>query len=210
MTELRLECLDTATLKGLLAAERCVVLFPVGSTEPHGPHLPLSTDVILAEENALRAAARLRAEGVQALVAPALPYGVTDFAEGFTGATSIPVQTLVDFVVAAASAWLADGAAHVCLINHHLEPGQLEALGKAQAALVERFGARAVSRPQVVSRRWGGRLGAEFRSGCCHAGRYETSLVLAAAPELVRMERAAELPEVRGAGHPGQAPGEVG
>lgn len=179
-----------------VTARPSAVLFPLGSTEPHGPHLPLATDAILAAENATRAATALRAAGVFALVAPTLPYGVTDFAEGFTGATTVPQDALVALVVSAASAWLADGAGHVCLINHHLEPGQLGAVQQAKAALTERFGAGAVSAPQVISRRWGKRLGAEFRSGACHAGSYETSMVLAAAPELVHPDRAARLPEV--------------
>ena len=74
----------------LANAEKPVLLWPVGSTEPHGPHLPLATDIILSEENARRAAVKLRADGIPALVAPGLPYGVTDFAVGFTGAISTP------------------------------------------------------------------------------------------------------------------------
>ncbi len=178
------------------APGRSAVLFPLGSTEPHGPHLPLATDAVLAEHNATRAAQALRAQGVFALVAPTLPYGVTDFAAGFTGATTVPEDALVALVVSAASAWLADGAGHVCLINHHLEPGQLSAVTRAHAALVDRFGATAASAPQVISRRWGKRLGAEFRSGACHAGSYETSLMLAARPDWVNLSAAAGLPEV--------------
>lgn len=172
------------------------MLFPLGSTEPHGPHLPLATDALLAEENARRAALALRGAGVFALVAPTLPYGVTDFAAGFTGATTVPQAALVALVISAASAWLADGARHVCLINHHLEPGQLGAVQQARAGLAERFGPGAVSAPQVISRRWGRHLGAEFRSGACHAGSYETSMVLAVRPEWVHPDRAAALPEV--------------
>ena len=173
------------------AAARPVVLWPVGSTEPHGPHLPLSTDVVLAEENARRAASRLRAEGVEALVAPALPYGVTDFAAGFAGAVSVPAEVLTALLVAGAEAFFRDGFKHVCLINHHLEPGQLAAIEAARAQIAERHGAHAISAPQVISRRWGRALGAEFRSGACHAGAYEGSLVLAAAPALVDRAAAA-------------------
>ena len=173
-----------------------VVLWPVGSTEPHGPHLPLATDTILAEENAKRAAAKLNQAGYDTLVAPALPYGVTDFAAGFAGAISIPFDALVDFLEAGVYGYLDNGFDHVCLINHHLEPGQLKAL----AAVVERVkmsrGRRAISQPQVISRRWGKQLGEEFRSGACHAGAYEGSLVLAARPDLFRTEAAQSLPTV--------------
>jgi creatinine amidohydrolase len=194
---LNLGDLTTTDLRVFLAtADRPVVLWPVGSTEPHGPHLPLATDIILARHNALEAAEALRSMGIHTLVAPDLPYGVTDFAAGFTGAISIPEDTLVDFIVAGATTFLRDGFAHVCLINHHLEPGQLSALQRAHDRLASNFSAGAVSFPKVVSRRWGAQLGEEFRSGACHAGEYEGSLVMAATPTLFRSDRAEELPPV--------------
>ena len=66
-------------------------------------------------------------------------------------------------------AFLDNGFDHVCLINHHLEPGQLKAL----ATVVKREGfrgPRTISQPQVISRRWGKDLGEEFRSGACVRG----------------------------------------
>lgn len=188
---------STTGLRAFLAqAKRPVVLFPVGSVEPHGPHLPLATDTMLSAENARRAAWVLRERGVEAVVAPALPYGVTDFAAGFAGATTIPKAALVAVLVGAAEAWLDDGFHHVCLINHHLEPGQLAALTEAEAHLVTSRGRARVSCPQVVSRRWGAQLGDEFRSGACHAGSYETSMVLAIDAATVDTDAAAALPEV--------------
>lgn len=185
----------TTTLAAALAeADAAVVLWPVGSTEPHGPHLPLCTDTLIAEENARRAALRLRSEGLFAVIAPSLPYGVTDFAEGFVGAISIPAEALVAVLAAGAARFLDDGFAHVSLINHHLEPGQLEALDAARQAVAGAYGAHAVTAPRVTSRRWGSRLGAEFKSGACHAGRYEGSLMLATAPERVDMATARKLP----------------
>jgi len=187
----------TTTLRAFLdEAKRPVVLFPVGSVEPHGPHLPLATDSMLSAANARRAAVALRAREVEAVVAPALPYGVTDFAAGVPGATSIPADVLVNLVVAAASAWLDAGFIHVCLVNHHLEPGQLAALEEAEGRLEAAHGSACVSYPRVVSRRWGGLLGAEFRSGACHAGSYETSLMLAIDAAAVDSEVAGALPEV--------------
>ncbi|HWN67087.1 MAG TPA: creatininase family protein, partial [Haliangium sp.] len=42
--------------------ERAVAILPVGATEAHGPHLPLGTDVIIAEAMARRGAERLSDE----------------------------------------------------------------------------------------------------------------------------------------------------
>jgi creatinine amidohydrolase len=189
--------LSTQALSNFISAsEQAVLLWPVGSTEPHGPHLPLATDIILSTENAERAADALRERQIPTLVAPPLPYGVTDFAAGFDGAISIPIDTMVDFLSAGVSAYLDQGFTHVCLINHHLEPGQLKMLGLVRKGITENYGPGAISYPEVVSRRWGAKLGDEFRSGACHAGSYEGSLVLAATPELVDMEAAKKLPEV--------------
>ncbi len=189
--------LNTQALSQFLSdAEQAVLLWPVGSTEPHGPHLPLATDIILSTENAERAADALRSHNIPTLVAPPLPYGVTDFAAGFDGAISIPLDTMVSFLTAGISAFMDQGFAHVCLINHHLEPGQLKMLHRVRRAVTEKYGPGSVSYPEVVSQRWGSRLGDEFRSGACHAGAYEGSLVLAATPELVDMDVARDLPEV--------------
>src|SRR5262245_23328906 len=73
--------------------ELCSLILPVGSTEAHGPHLPLSADVIIAEEMAVRAARMLDARAEKALVLPPLAYAVTDFSEGFTGSVSISAET---------------------------------------------------------------------------------------------------------------------
>jgi creatinine amidohydrolase len=176
---------STTRLAAFLAAEaKPVVLWPVGCVEPHGPHLPLATDTIIAAENATRAARALRARGVGAVVAPPLPYGAVAYAQGFAGALSASAEALTGVVTAAVDAFRAQGFQRVCLVNHHLDPAHLAWLAALQGVIV----------PQVVSRRWGARLGAEFRSGACHAGRYETSLVLAARPELVDVEAARRLP----------------
>jgi creatinine amidohydrolase len=156
----------------------------------------LATDIILSSENAQRAAVALRSKGILAYVAPPLPYGVTDFAAGFTGALTVPKNALIALICGVVESLLRDGFRHVCLINHHLEPGQLSALSTAHAQLTEAHGPHAVSYPKVISQRWGGQLGDEFRSGACHAGEYEGSLVLAATPDLVDMTTAHELPEV--------------
>src|SRR5689334_12421537 len=70
-----------------------LVILPVGSTEAHGPHLPLATDVIISEEMARRAAKKLRAKGIDTLVAPPLAYSVTDFSREFSGTISIRKAT---------------------------------------------------------------------------------------------------------------------
>jgi creatinine amidohydrolase len=174
----------------ICAAGRSVALVPVGSVEPHGPHLPLDTDTMISETCAVRAAAELEAEGVRAVVAPSVPYGVTDYASGFAGAIGVPAAALTALLRGICERLLATGFSHVCFVNNHLEPAHDAAVRASIEGLAE--GAASVACP--LTRRWGRTLSDEFKRGDCHAGRYETSLVLAAG-RAVR-EEYAELPSL--------------
>jgi creatinine amidohydrolase len=187
-TEALATFLDEARAKG-----GAVALLPIGSTEPHGPHLPLSTDILLSEEACRRAARALATRGICALVAPSIAYGITRYAAGFRGAVGISEATLVALVTDVARALLDDGFAHVALVNNHLEPEHVAAIERAAAALSAERGANRLSFPNQLTRRWGRTLTDEFKRGDCHAGRYETSLVLATRPDLVDDEVAKRL-----------------
>ncbi|HEX4417049.1 MAG TPA: creatininase family protein [Kofleriaceae bacterium] len=172
----------TATLRGLLDAKKpLIALVPVGSTEPHGPHLGLGTDVIISAAACVRACELFAKKGpLGAVVAPAVPYGVTDCAQGFAGAVSIPAPVLTAYLAAICDGLLAQGIRHVCLVNNHLEPAHDAAV---RAVLDGRD--RKVSVACPLTKRWARTLDAEFKSGACHAGLYETSIMMAAAPEMV-------------------------
>jgi creatinine amidohydrolase len=171
-----LASLTTDEVRAVTAAPPSAILLPVGSVEPHGPHLPLGTDTILSEEACERAALLLSERGVAAYVAPSLAYGVTDFASGFAGAVGVPAAALIAMLAAIVTRLLGDGWTHVCLVNNHLEPAQDVAVRTA----LDGFPAGRTSVACPLARRWGRTLSEEFKRGNCHAGRYETSLVLAA------------------------------
>ncbi len=160
------------------------VLLPVGSVEPHGPHLPLATDAIISEAACTRAADALAKDGTKVLIAATVPFGVTDYAAGFAGAIGVRAAVLTAFLADIVARLLADGVSHVCIVNNHLEPAH-DAAVRAAIASFEK-GRASVACP--LERRFGRTLSAEFKSGACHAGRYETSLVLAADPLQVRAE----------------------
>lgn len=177
--------------RALFASGPVVGLLPTGATEAHGPHLPLATDVVISSEACCRAAQLVAERGGRALVLPPLAYAVTDYAGAFAGTISLPLETarlLVRDVILGA---VRTGFAGVVICNAHLEPDNLHALSEAMQLAIER-GARA-SFPDVTKKPHALRLGDEFKSGACHAGRYETSLVLAAGAS-VRTDRAKELP----------------
>lgn len=166
-------------------ARGVVVILPVGSTEAHGPHLPLATDVIISEEMSLRAAEKLTARGVETLVLPALAYSVTDFSADFSGTISIKKETATALIHDICASLYEQGAGLVAIANSHLEPDHIASIDGAIAKVKEETG-RAVAFPDKRRRRWAEKLSEEFRRGDCHAGSYETSLVMAARPELVR------------------------
>jgi creatinine amidohydrolase len=164
------------TYPELAGREGAVHLLPIGSTEPHGPHAPLATDTIISVGICRRAAERLRGE-IDVLVLPAVPYGVTRYGADFPGAVSISEETLRSLVTD-----IAANFERIVLVNSHLEPEQVWLLRDLGLPLFD------VTRRQVAER-----LTDEFRSGAGHAGRYETSLVLADHPELVNRTRMATL-----------------
>ena len=168
----------------ILAAGPAVAIVPVGSVEPHGPHLPLDTDTTISVTCAIRAADRLESESesesegdaVRAVIAPSVPYGVTDYATGFAGAIGVPAAALTAMLHAIATSLHTTGFRHVCFVNNHLEPAH----DKAVRAAIEGLPAGSASVACPLTRRWGRTLSDEFKRGDCHAGRYETSLVIAA------------------------------
>ncbi len=162
-----------------------VALLPVGSTEAHGPHLPLSTDVIISEEMSRRAAEKLTARGVDTLVLPPLAYSVTDFSADFPGTVSIRKTTATALICDICVSLYHQGARLIVIANSHLEPEHIASINEAIAAVKEATGRR-VAFPDKRRRRWAEKLTEEFRRGDCHAGAYETSLVMRARPELVR------------------------
>jgi len=172
-----------------------VLLWPVGSTEPHGPHSPLSTDPIISIGISERVAERLADDPELAvLILPTLSYAVTRYSAGFAGAIHVSEESLRAMVVDVCASLAGQGFPHVVLVNNHFEPEHVQTLHRALDELDERGihgGYLDLTRRERAQR-----LTDEFKLGECHAGRYETSLVLAQSPELVDREAMARLPYV--------------
>jgi creatinine amidohydrolase len=165
--------LESARWAQVDESARQVLLWPLGSTEQHGPHLPLNTDTVIASALAKAAHARLPQLGL----APALPYGASGEHAHFPGTLSIGTPALtsviVEFVRHAALSWQ-----HVLVVNGH--GGNAEALQGASDVL--RYEKRSLTIWHAASS--GSRADA-------HAGYRETSLILFLRPDAVRMDLAA-------------------
>ncbi len=153
-----------------LAAGPRTLLVPLGATEQHGPHLPADTDTRIATAWAMAAASKDPLLGV----APALPYGSSGEHGDFPGTLSIGTDVLVSVLVELTRSAIPPHG-HLVFVNGH--GGNHEAVRRAVA--------HAQSEGRSVQAVWPTLSGAD-----AHAGRTETSLMLAIAPELVRLDRA--------------------
>lgn len=147
-------------------------IIPVGSLEQHGPHLPVSTDALIAEH-----VARLVAKKAGALVLPAVAYGVS-FEHGPMFNASLADSTLALVLRDICKSLAGHGVREIIIINGH--HGNIGALKQATRGLKLPRGA------SVHTLHYWRQLKDELG----HAGDVETSLVLAIAPRLVKMKKA--------------------
>lgn len=157
----------TSPTAGDLAA-RSVLVVPLGATEQHGPHLPLSTDTDIASALSARLATCR-----PAVVAPAVPYGSSGEHAGFAGTISIG-QEAFELLVLELVRSATETFARVLLVSAH--GGNAEPLARAAERL--RWEGRDVL---AWSPQWEGEP---------HAGRPETAMELALHPERVDLARA--------------------
>lgn len=148
-----------------------VVLLPVGSTEQHGPHAPLSTDALVAEEVARDAAESCE----KAAVLPTVPVGVSEEHRGFDGTVYVSPSTFRAYVSETVRSAPAD---RVIVVNGH--GGNIDALAETCARLTRDGG--------LFATYWTWWEAVDLDTvglSMGHAGAVETSVLLHLAPELV-------------------------
>ena len=104
---------------GALAEQNAVVLIPTGSTEQHGPHLPVGTDAILATWFAERAAQGLQEKGVPAVAAPTFAIANSMHHMNFPGSLSLRPRTYMKALQEQCRAIAAHGFKRIAIINGH-------------------------------------------------------------------------------------------
>ena len=160
-------------------------MLPTGSTEQHGPHLPLLTDALMAEAVALRAA-ELVAGRADVLVAALLPYGCSHHHRPVGGALTVSQRTYVAFVADLAESVAEMGGRRLVLLNGH--GGNEDALRVVANELVYE---RRLDLAVAAASYW--TLGRSALDPDIpgpvpgHAGNFETSCLLALRPDLVRL-----------------------
>jgi len=150
-----------------LDGRRPVLVVPVGSLEQHGPHLPLDTDTRIAEAVATAAVTRLD----DCVLGPTIPVGASGEHGDFDGTLSIGTEALAAMLIELVRS--ADAFAGTVLVNGH--GGNLEALRRVEDLSTAEGRRVLVWSPSMP--------GAD-----AHAGRTETSLLLAIDASCVRTE----------------------
>jgi creatinine amidohydrolase len=167
-----------------------VILLPVGSTEQHGPHLPLDVDNFLAESVCLEAARR---SPEHLLVAPTIPYGFNIHTMDFPGTVHVGYQLFVDYCASVCKSFAYHGFKRIVIVDGH---GSNEHLLEFVArrtiietdALVSSFMWLNLLRtdPDFI----GTFRESRFPGGCAHACELETSMYLYLKGEKVQMDKA--------------------
>ena len=188
MPALELDRLAWPAVKAQIDAGRDTVVMALGATEQHGLHMPLATDALIGDH-----LARVVAERLDAFLAPTVRIGCSQHHVGFAGTISLSEETYHGLIAEVVRSLLSGGFARIVLLPTH--GGNFAPLAAALEKLEEHERARVLALTdlgvlfeiaQIGEREFGVPLG----EGGLHAGEWETSLMLAIHPELVRLDDA--------------------
>ncbi|WP_439594388.1 creatininase family protein [Falsiroseomonas sp.] len=164
-----------------------VVLIPVASIEQHGPHLAVGVDTVLATAVAERTARRLLAGGTPALVTPTIWSGLAEHHMAFGGTMTLDLATFSALVGGIARSVARHGFRRIALVNGH--GGNTEAVASAAIELTRSLGVPVVGLTYWLANAdtFGPIL--ESQPNVMHACEAETSMMMALAPDCVRVDR---------------------
>lgn len=170
------------------SASNTLAILPVGAVEQHGPHLPVGTDRFIVE-HITRAAAASVAADIPVLVAPTLPFGSSHHHLPFGGTLSLGTETYYHVLYDLAESLISGGFRRIFIVNGHGGNNELIQLVARDLALKHPAHLAAASYWTIA---WDGLVAAAAHVGAGlpgHSGKFETSLMLALRPDLVRESR---------------------
>lgn len=186
--QIRYDHLTWSEINAAAALKKMIVL-PIGTTQQHGPHLPVDADCLIVESLALAAAEQRKA---RVLVAPTLPYSYNLESMDFPGTVSVAAQTFMDFCVSLVKGFAYHGFDHVLILNGAAPNDNLVELIARQINLETSAlcGSINWTRLLVVDKEFNATWRESTYPGNSHADELETSLYLALDEGSVALERA--------------------
>jgi creatinine amidohydrolase len=169
-------------------ASNALVILPVGAVEQHGPHLPVGTDRFTVEHIA-RAAAKEAAGRIPLLVAPTLPFGSSHHHLPFGGTLSLGTETYYRVLADLAESLITSGFRRIFILNGH--GGNTELIQLVARDLALKHSAHLAAAPYWTIA-WDALVAEQAHAAAGlpgHAGAFETALIMALRPELVREPR---------------------
>ncbi len=169
-------------------AQNRVAVLPVGTVEQHGPHLPLSTDVVTSTEMSRRAVERLPKEAV---LLPSVYYSFNEHHMDFPGTIAIEGETIVRYVTDIGKSLAHHGFRKILLVNGH--GSNVPFLDVAARNITNKTDAicAMVSWWSLIPRELLEQLReSEFPGGMAHGCELETSVLLYLCGELVQFDKA--------------------
>lgn len=182
----RLADLRASELSGKVS-DRSTLILPLGAIEQHGPHLPYSTDLIVAESAAEAVVQRAGADHDLWLL-PSLAYTKSNEHAWDTGTFWVSATTMLAMLDDIGRCAAQTGAKRLALLNGH--GGNTALLGVACRELRLKYGLKTFLLHPMVPPDHGGASTANELGMGIHAGIDETSMVLHLRPELVDMSLA--------------------
>ena len=171
------------------AVRRWIAVLPLAAVEQHGPHLPLGVDAYIAEAYLARVR-KILPEALPVTFLPVQRVGVSAEHLGYPGTLTLSAATAIKAWTEIGESLARAGLRKLLLVTSH--GGNVAAMELVARDLRTRLGMLAVT---VGWHRFGypeGTFSSEERRHGIHGGDIETSLMLAAMPDAVRTERAAQ------------------
>jgi creatinine amidohydrolase len=186
MSALELDKLTWTEIRREMESGRDTVVMALGATEQHGPHMALATDALIGDH-----LARLVADELDAFLAPTVRFGCSSHHLAFAGTISLSDETFHGIVADVVASLARGGFRRVVLLPTH--GGNFAPLAAAVEGVGPDPGIEVVAMTDLGVLFQVAQVGVEehgvpLGQGGLHAGEWETSMMLAIHPDLVRAD----------------------
>lgn len=173
-----------------------VIIFPVGTTEEHGMHLPVETDAMIARYFGDRIGAACESAGIPALVLQPIVYGFSmGVVRHWPGCPNVDVKVLTDYIQNITESLVGEGFSKIVFLDCHGNHDCV--LRMVMRIIADRHNVFTMTlAPATLADEVYQKLKRD-PAGDIHGGEYETSMMLHIRPELVDPSKYTDVDAVR-------------